>query len=166
MATTPDPVRSQLAGAPAQELRPSGYPGYRKGRTSGSSRRGRLLLIAIFCALRGADILIIIAGAAGLRSPATAAVLTGALWTTTLLVGIWFRQEWCRWALMTVLMGCILAATYFLRGAFDLPLHYSSLAVLGVVALIDASAAWAVIELRDIRRLTSRSHASRPYGYG
>jgi hypothetical protein len=159
-------LRPQLAEVPAQALRPSGYPGYRKGRTAGSSRRGRLLLIVIFCTLRVADALICFAGPAGARSPALAAVLTGALWTTALIVGIWFRQEWCRWALMVVLLGCILSAAYFLRAAFDLPLHYASLSVLLVVALIDSAAAWAVIQLRDIRRLTSRSHASRPYGYG
>lgn len=146
-------------------MRPSGYPSYRKGRSPGSSQRGRMLLIAIFCALRAADALICFAGPAAGRSPAMAAVLTGALWTTALLIGIWFRHEWCRWALMVVLLFCILSATFFLRSAFELPINYTSLVVLLAVALINAAAAWAVIELRDIRRLTSRSHASRPYGY-
>jgi len=150
---------------PAQALRPSGYPGYRKGRTAGSSRRGRVLLILIFCVLRVADALVCFSGPASARSPAVAAVLIGALWTTSLMVGIWFRQEWCRWALMVVLLLSILSAMFFLRDAFDLPVHAGPILVLLVIALINSGAAWGVIQLRDIRRLTSRSHASRPYGY-
>jgi hypothetical protein len=165
MADTPNPLRPQLAGAPAQALRPSGYPGYRKGRSPGNAGRGRLLLVAIFFALRVGDALVCYAGATGLHSPVAAAVITGCLWTTALLAGIWFRQEWCRWALMVALLLSILSAVWILRPAFDLPLHYTQVLVLLAVALINAGAAWAIVKLRDIRRITSRSHASRPYGY-
>jgi hypothetical protein len=123
------------------------------------------MLVAIFFALRGADALVCFAGPGGTSPSTVAAILTGALWTTALLIGIWFRQEWCRWALMVVLLLSILLDMYFLRSTFDLPLHYPALAVLLAVALINAGAAWGVVQLRDVRRLTSRSHASRPYGY-
>jgi hypothetical protein len=111
------------------------------------------------------DALVCYAGATGPHSPVVAAVITGCLWTTALLAGIWFRQEWCRWALMVALLLSILSAVWILRPAFDLPLHYTQVLVLLAVALINAGAAWAIVKLRDIRRITSRSHASRPYGY-
>jgi type II secretory pathway component PulK len=66
---------------------------------------------------------------------------------------------------VVVLLISVIAAAYVLRTAFDLPLHYTQLLVLLAVALINAGAGWAVVGLRDIRRLTSPSHASRPYGY-
>ena len=143
----------------------SGYPPYRHGRGHGSSRRGRLLLIVIFCALRASDACLYFGGPADAKSRLLAGILTGALWTTALLVGVWFRQDWCRWALTVVLLLGIGAFAVLLREAFELPLRYNLVAVPALAALINGCAAWAVIVLRDIRHLTNRTFGARPYGY-
>jgi hypothetical protein len=65
-----------------------------------------------------------------------------------------------------VLLISIFSSMFFLRGAFDLPINYPLLTLFGITASVNGAAAWVLVRVRDIRRLTSRSHASRPYGYG
>jgi hypothetical protein len=165
MSQQSNPAPREMAEAVMPSSRAPGYSGSRKGRPSGNSARGRLFLVLIFLVLRLGDALVYFGGPSSAKSQLLAGVLTGALWTTALLAGVWFRQDWCRWALMVALIACIFASAAFLRAAFDLPLNYRLMSILLAVAAINGGAAWAVIALRDIRRVTSRAYGSRPYGY-
>jgi hypothetical protein len=124
-----------------------------------------MYLVLIFFALRVADACIYFGSAVSDKKPLLAGLCTGALWTTVLLAGIWRRRDWCRWALMVLLLPPILYSVVSLFSAVDLAANHRSLAVLAAVAAINGGVAWAVVGLRDIGRLTSRAYGSRPYGY-
>jgi len=140
--------------------------GYTLGRVPGSSRRGRRALVVIFCALRLNDLLIYFGSPVNDRSPLLAAILTAALWTTILLAGVWFRQNWCRPALSFVLFVITCAVMMLFRDALDMPVSHGLFVVVAISALINVAAAWAMVCLPDIRRLTSRASGSHPFGYG
>jgi len=165
MPEQPNPITRQIGQIPMSDVRPSGYPGYHKGRAPGSSRRGRLYVLLIFCALRIPDACAYFGSPQGAKRAMIAAIITGALWTTSLLIGVWFRHDWCRPSLAVVLIGSMLATLYVLHSAFDSGINPASAALFSVIAAVDIAAAWAIVGLRDIRHLTSRAHTSRPYGY-
>jgi hypothetical protein len=100
------------------------------------------------------------------KSRILASIITGAIWTTALLAGVWFRRNWCRYALLLILLLSVASSMIFLPGLFEQPVNYAVLKILSVVTLVNGAAAWALACSRDIRRVTSRSHASQPYGYG
>lgn len=141
-----------------------GYRGY-TGSRRGNAQRGRLELAGFFLLLRAVDFLVYFSTPVDERSRVLAALFTCALWTTAPLVGVWLRTGWCRWAMMACLFGSVAAMSYVLRSSFDLPIQYSHFVMPFIIAIVNAGIAWAVIGLRDIRRLVSRSHTSRPYGY-
>jgi len=92
----------------------------------------------------------------GIRSQLAGAILSAMVWTTALLAGIWFRQNWCRYILLIVLLlGSIGVMIYF--SGFNSPATNESMVVFFAgFGLGNAAIAWALITSPDIKRLTNR----------
>jgi hypothetical protein len=159
------PIADSLGVNPQINSQKSGsYRGY-TGSRRGNAQRGRLELIGFFVVLRALDLLVYFTAPANERTQILGVIFTCALWTTAALAGVWMREGWCRWALMACLFGSVVATSCFLKSSFDLPLQFNHFVIPFIIAIVDAAIAWAVIGSRDIRRLVSRSHTAKPYGY-
>lgn len=134
---------------------------YRRRRRHSSRerfRRGRLWVLLLFCVLRGSDALIYFGSPASDRRHLLAAIVVSAIWTTAVLGGVCFRQNWCRAALGVLIVLSTVSYTLFLP-VFQLPANERALTVLAVVAVINGTVIWAATSLHDIRRLTSRAYS-------
>ncbi len=80
-------------------------------------------------------------------------VITGAIWTTALLIAIALRKSWARLILLALLGLGTVAAAISLPLAFDIPQLWTPLVA---TLLVSASSfAWLCYS-RDVRRLTGR----------
>jgi hypothetical protein len=129
-----------------------------KHRPRPSSRRGRLQLIAVFFALRVVDALYYVGIlGAGSKSQLFAGVLVNAIWTTTLLTGIWFRKSWCRGLLILFLGLAIVIAMVALPSVLPILTNNRLIALFGVATLANAAIIWLLVDSPDIKRIASRS---------
>lgn len=124
----------------------------------GSAERGKLLLIAIFCVLRGIDALIYFGTPSGDKSRLVAALAVGAVWTTAILFGIWCRQNWARYVLIALVLlnifGYVLLAPDLVAAkGISNPL----LRIFIISGIAYVGVALCLIRSRDIRRLSNRS---------
>jgi len=129
-----------------------------KHHAYGSAQRGRVWLVLIFFAMRAADVLLFSGMPPGKGSEILGSIITSAIWTTALLVGMWLRKNWCRYFLIFILL-----VTFFLSAfmIYDIGLspHVINLTVVYIlvaVTLIHGAIALALILSKDIKRLTSR----------
>jgi hypothetical protein len=125
----------------------------------GNSRRGRQLLILIFCVLAVMNSLLYFAvppEADGTWLPA--AIIGASLWYTFLLIGIWRRRAWCRQAMICV-QGAVVAALMIVVPSSNQILDNSrSLVVFLASMAVSSAMAWILARSPDIQRLTSRSY--------
>jgi hypothetical protein len=138
-------------------MRPRAQQTPRPRQRRGSLPRGRAWLIAIFILLRGTDVLLYTVAPAAQKSQLLICILISALWTTVFLIGAWKRQNWCRHALIGLLLLSIACLAIFVPATF--PALATDLKTLGVLVAATASYAtilWALMVSRDIKRLTDR----------
>ena len=126
--------------------------------THGSSRRGRLWLILIFFAMQGADAILYFGAPPSNRFHLLGSIITSTIWTTALLGGIWYRNNWCRYVLFFLLMFNVVLPViqiydvWLLRHIVNFTALYSIIAA----TVIFGGVAWTLIFSPDIKRLTSR----------
>jgi hypothetical protein len=141
------------------ELAPHPSRRRRKGQRSSRSKRGRLLLVAIFVAFRVSDALMFFAAGPHDKTQLVTSLITSAVWTTALLVAIAYRQNWARYILIFLLiLGVaffLIVAPVILKDEVDNP---AMVPVLCITALINALSAWCLISASSIRRLTNSNH--------
>jgi hypothetical protein len=166
MSDQSNPTTPAIAAIAMPTTRTASYAAPRSGRSRGSSQRARLWLILIVCALRASDLYTYFGSPGGNKTGLLSTLIVSAIWTTALLAGVWYRQDWCRVGLIGLLFISLIVSVINVPAAFNFPINYPVLAMFCVDTLIDAGAAWALISVRDIRRYTSRASGSRPYGYG
>jgi hypothetical protein len=159
MPEGPEPLPSEGAPAPARTRRSKQRRKRReKNRSRTSAARGRLLLVVIFCALRGVDALCYFGNhGAGSKAALLGGIVTNAAWTTALLAGIWFRQNWCRYVLIFFMGLAVAVALVAIPSMIPDLKGNGILTVLGAGTLIYAGLAWLLVNSADIHRLTSRA---------
>ncbi len=129
-----------------------------KHRPRPSSRRGRMQLLAIFFALRVVDALYYFGiQGAGNKSPLLGSILVNAIWTTTLLIGMWFRKSWCRSLLIIFLGLAIVVAVVALPSVLPILTNNQLIVVFGAAMLVNAAIIWLLVNSPDIGRIASRS---------
>src|SRR5260370_39941238 len=79
----------------------------------GMASRGRMWLLAIFCALRGIEVLIYLGTTASDKSRLIGTILVNVVWTTALLTGIWLRQNWARYVLILLMFIDVVSSMIF-----------------------------------------------------
>ena len=134
---------------------------HRRRRRSHPSResdfRGRLWLILIFLALRGIEVFMYLAVPARNNSQLLGSMLSTVIWTTALLIGIWYRQNWCRYILIVLLLLTVVVFMILVPEGMVIFGDDMLLVLFGGLALAYAAIAWVLISSRDIRRLTNRT---------
>lgn len=127
---------------------------HRKRRRGSQSKRGRLLLVAIFVALRISDAVILFGAGPYGGSEVLSSVITTGIWTTALLVAIGYRQNWARYILVGLLflgvLGFLIVAPMIAKDEVKSP---TMVTVLCITTIINAGAAWCLISSSSIRRL-------------
>jgi peptidoglycan/LPS O-acetylase OafA/YrhL len=132
-------------------------PEKRPGRHKhGSSRKGRIWIVAIFCILRLLD------GALLYKVPHTnkleALLLIEGIWTTVLLAAIWYRRNWARVILAVALLAAGISCLVVEAGFTDKGAEGGhGLLMFGVTAG-QMAVAFILIFSLHINRLTSRSY--------
>ena len=95
----------------------------------------------------------------GHRFALTGSLITNAIWTTALLVGIGYRQNWARNILIGLLVLAMIGATIFFPAIFDAKIADNTLyLILGLDTLIKAVVMWVLISNSAIRRLAGRGY--------
>ncbi len=122
-----------------------------------SIRRGRIWVIGIFVALRAIEFGLYYATAAS-RSAWMALLLASVLWTTVLLIGIWFQRNWARYFLILALgassVGLAITATAKIQEG---DLHYTTAFILAMSAIGHAAIVCALAYSPDIKHLTNQA---------
>ncbi|MDB6154729.1 MAG: hypothetical protein JWL90_3182 [Chthoniobacteraceae bacterium] len=131
----------------------------RRGRHGrGSSRRGRLLLVAIFFVLRSTDLLMYFGSHANNRAQLLSPIIAGGIWTTALLIAIGCRQNWARYILNSLL---VLSVIFSFVGSLILlqegTQDHMPIAMLLIVGLVNAGLFWCLLLSPSIRRLAKRA---------
>jgi hypothetical protein len=136
----------------------------RQHRSRPSTRRGRQLLLLIFCVSRAMDVLYYfgfhVTGdrAAPMNMVGLVCIVTDAIWTTALLAGIWHRQNWCRYFLTFFLEIAIFGAVVVVPCLYPVLTDERLMTLLGAGTLVNAAIAWLLITSPDIRRITSKAY--------
>ena len=84
-------------------------------------------------------------------------MLSTVIWTTALLIGIWYRQNWCRYILIVLLLLTVVVFMILVPEGMVIFGDDMLLVLFGGLALAYAAIAWVLISSRDIRRLTNRT---------
>ncbi len=148
------PERDQLATSTANDRQKS------RRRQQGSVTRGKVLLVVIFCVLRGVDLLMYFGTTGSDKTRLLASIITTGIWTTALLVGIWKRQNWARYFLIVlVLLGVFAYALFTPDVVQDKGTGSPLLAVFIIAGAANAGIAFCLIRSRHIRRLCQRGSA-------
>lgn len=79
------------------------------------------------------------------------------IWTTALLIGIWYRQNWCRYVLIAMLILTVVTFMIIVPEAVVLLDDDMLFVLFGGIALAYAAMVWVLISSPDIRRLTDRT---------
>jgi len=153
---------NSLAGDPAQVIgqrrRSKLDRSFRRSRRA-SSRRGRRMLIVIFCVLGGMNVLVYFGVPRESHTPALlAAIVTSLLWYAALLAGIWRRKNWCRYALILVQFLAVAAFTIVVPSSLQVLDDPRALGIFVADIAICSATAWALARSPDIKRLTRPSH--------
>jgi hypothetical protein len=134
---------------------------HRRRRRSHSSRgsdfRGRLWLILIFLALRGIEVIVYLAVPEVHSPQVVGSTINNVIWSAALLTGIWYRQNWCRYILIALLLITVVTLLILLPDALVLLEDDMIVVFLGAMTLAYAGIVWVLISSRDIRRLTDRT---------
>jgi hypothetical protein len=154
MSERPNSLPREAPGLAMPISRTGQYRGY-QGKIRGSSSRGRLWLVLIFCALRGADALIYFGAPAGDKSRLLTVLLAGVIWGTAFLGGVWGRRQWCKYGLILLIVGCAGVCIMLRAGGLRADLHSGMF--LGAL-VIEGGVVWALGWQRDIKRLTGRAY--------
>lgn len=91
-------------------------------------------------------------------------IITGAVWTTALLVAISYRKSWARYGLIALLILGVIAflivAPAILKNDIKEPVMA---AVLCITTLINGGCAWCLISSSSIRRLTNSNQEKEQF---
>jgi hypothetical protein len=151
------PAASRLIGPEREHHRSRSQHGYHT-----HFRSGRMWVAVIFCLLRVVDLLVYLSVGFYDIAGANQAVMVSALWTTSLLVGMWMRQGWARYILIGLMIIGVAAGVFALadisvRAPDAMGNPAFGMAV--VMVMIDAAILGMLIGLDSVRRLTNRSYA-------
>jgi hypothetical protein len=130
----------------------------RRSRSSGGSEfRGKLWLIFIFLALRSIEVFMYLLVPTENNTRVLASLINTVIWTTALLIGIWYRQNWCRYVLIAMLILTVVTFMIIVPEAVVLLDDDMLFVLFGGIALAYAAMVWVLISSPDIRRLTDRT---------
>jgi len=134
---------------------------HRRRRRSHSSRgsdfRGRLWLILIFLALRGIEVVMYLAFPEVYSPQVVGSTINNVIWSAALLTGIWYRQNWCRYILIALLLISVITLMILLPDALVLLEDDMIVVLLAGITLAYVAVVWILISSPDIRRLTDRT---------
>jgi hypothetical protein len=123
----------------------------------GRADRGRMWVVVIFAVLGGLNGLGYLVGAQFDRRDVLAMALVSFLWTTVLLIGVWRRQNWCRYILAALLILSILISIVLFPEILPVARVIPILGALFVMqGIIHSVVAWALLASPDIRRLADK----------
>ena len=138
---------------PRRALPPRPPPRPRRHHHRGKASHARIGLLCVFVLFRILDFVALHDIPPELSRGVLSTVITNALWTTALLIGIALRKSWARLILLGLLGLASIVILIMIPVAFDWPVL-----VPGFVAFFLVYAAifaWLILS-RDVRRLTSR----------
>jgi hypothetical protein len=114
-------------------------------------------VVVIFAVLGGLNGLGYLVGAQFDRRDVLAMALVSFLWTTVLLIGVWRRQNWCRYILAALLILSILISIVLFPEILPVARVIPILGALFVMqGIIHSVVAWALLASPDIRRLADK----------
>lgn len=119
--------------------------------------RGRMWLLLIFCIMRVCDALLYFGGPGKGRDYLLAAMMIWGLWTTAIIAGSWFRNDWCRPTLIFMLVMSFLTFILLLPGGFKSLTIPAYLGIVAATAILYGGMIYTLIHQPDIQRLTTRS---------
>ena len=129
----------------------------RSHSSQGSDFRGRLWLILIFLALRGIEVVTYLLVPEENNSRLIGSIINNAIWSAALLTGIWYRQNWCRYILIGLLLVTVVTLMIVLPDALVLLGDDLIVVLLAGITLAYVAIVWVLISSPDIRRLTDRT---------
>ena len=148
----PDPDQKPAMPRPRRPP-PRRPPPRQRTHRRGNMARARIGLVVIFVLNRVLDFLYLVDIPSELNRPVLSSIITSAIWTTALLIGIALRKAWARLIFLGLLALSVVFILIYFPTAFDYPsLMLPLLASLMVYA---GSFAWLIFS-RDVHRLTSR----------
>ncbi|MGB8356430.1 MAG: hypothetical protein WCD79_21205 [Chthoniobacteraceae bacterium] len=128
----------------------------RSGHYQGRSSRGRMWVILMFFIFRAIDLIFYFGIYKGLGGRAIGLILTNAIWSTALLVGIWQRLNWTRYVLIALQIREIVVTVIAIVSIQVIRNNYDFM----ILPLVTVAARGVVMGLligsKDIRRLCSR----------
>lgn len=128
----------------------------------GNLQRGRIWVVIIFfillCALAMTylDVAVSLGSIKAANSYMGGSAISSLILTTGLLAGIWCRQNWARYTLVTILALRVFAAFVGCATIFKNGLGFSVWCTTFLMGAADSICAWALISSRDIQRLTNK----------
>lgn len=118
-----------------------------------SPQVGRVWVVFVFLMLRAVDLVIYCGVPVITRHHLMGVILNGVIWSTVLLIGIWFRKAWARIILVFLLLASVGLAMIFWTGLADV--HVSAHFV-GLSIGVNLAVALILICSPSVRKLTSR----------
>jgi len=118
--------------------------------------KGRTWLVVIFLLLRGIDCFAFLTLRDLHRQQMLILITLSTLWTTVLLSTIWFRKEWARYVMISLLLVMV-GVAFILEVGFSDTVAGKTIPVLGVYTTGQLAAALMLIFFPSIRKLTSRA---------
>ena len=116
----------------------------------------RMWLVGIFVFFRLLDVAMVMVTAPAKRSQMVAALVLGALWTTTLLVGVWMRKRWARYILISLLFVTLLPVLFVILEQLSLGQPLTPASFLQILA--NVTAAVLLMCLKSIQDLTNKTY--------
>jgi hypothetical protein len=114
-------------------------------------------LIFIFLALRSIEVFMFLLVPAESNSRVLGSMINTVIWTTALLIGIWYRQNWCRYILIAILLLTVVTLMIIVPEAVVLLDAEILFVLFAGITLAYAAIIWVLISNSDIRRLTDRT---------
>ena len=134
-------------------LPPRPPPRPRRHHHHGKASRARIGLVVVFVLFRLLDFMALYGVPEELNRPVISSVITGSIWSTALLLGVWLRKSWARF----ILIALVGLATIGLIILFPILADYPAMTPTLVCELLVNAGVFAWLTLsRDVRRLVSR----------
>ena len=147
------PVPQGQRPPPRRPLPPRPPPRARRHHHRGKASRARIGLIVVFVLFRLLDFITLNDIPPELSRQLVSSVITSAIWTTALLIGIWLRKPWARLILIALLGLASVSIIILIPMIADYPAMMTPL--VSTLAVHAGVFGWLILS-RDVRRLTSR----------
>lgn len=147
---------SEVINPEEQELSEDYHDKLKRHHRYRDPRPARMWLVGMFVFFRIMDVAMVMLTTPSKRGSLILTLFLSALWTTTLLAGVWLRQRWARYTLIGLLFLTLLPALFIIPEQLTLGQSISPATLLQIFT--NVTVALLLIFLKSLQDLTNKSY--------